>query len=139
MRVRRQSGLGQVDAPAIEELAAGRDGDEHRRVAVLDDADGSSLRWFSRHERADQVCLRMRSRERAHWKAIVPNPKKHTPTSDQLQRSRALTRTSKRYAKTRLASAQATFTVGDDNPLNGGDANGVCNGWPDTPAIKWGS
>jgi rhodanese-related sulfurtransferase/DNA-binding transcriptional ArsR family regulator len=39
VRVRRQAGR-QVDAPAIEELAAGRDRDEHRRVAVLDDADG---------------------------------------------------------------------------------------------------
>ena len=40
MRVRRQIAIGQVDAPAIEELAAGRDRDEHSRVAVLDDADG---------------------------------------------------------------------------------------------------
>jgi hypothetical protein len=50
MRVRRQTAIGQVDAPAIEELAAGRDGDEHRRVAVLGDADDrGSLRSASRH------------------------------------------------------------------------------------------
>jgi len=40
MRVRRQTAIGEVDAPAIEELAAGRDSDEHRRVTVLGDADG---------------------------------------------------------------------------------------------------
>jgi hypothetical protein len=45
MRVRRQTAIGEVDAPAIEELAAGRDSDEHRRVTVLGDADGrGSLR-----------------------------------------------------------------------------------------------
>jgi hypothetical protein len=33
----------EVDAPAIEELAARRDRDEHRRVAVLGDTDGGSL------------------------------------------------------------------------------------------------
>jgi len=50
MRVRRQTAIGEVDAPAIEELAAGRDSDEHRRVTVLGDADGrSSLRSCSRH------------------------------------------------------------------------------------------
>jgi hypothetical protein len=50
MRVRRQTALGQLDAPAIEEFAAGRDGDEHRRVTVLGDADGrGSLRSSSRH------------------------------------------------------------------------------------------
>ncbi len=41
MRVRRQTAISEVDAPAIEELAAGRDSDEHRRVTVLGDADGS--------------------------------------------------------------------------------------------------
>ena len=40
MRVRRQTALGEVDALAIEELAAWRDGDEHRRVTVLSDTDG---------------------------------------------------------------------------------------------------
>jgi hypothetical protein len=50
MRVRRQTALGQLDAPPIEEFAAGRDSDEHRRVTVLDDADGrGSLRSSSRH------------------------------------------------------------------------------------------
>jgi hypothetical protein len=50
MRVRRQITVGEVDAPAIEELAGGRDRDEHRRVAVLGDADGcGSLRWSSLH------------------------------------------------------------------------------------------
>jgi hypothetical protein len=50
MRVRRQTAIGEVDAPAIEELAAGRDSDEHRRVTVLGDADGrGSLRSSSRH------------------------------------------------------------------------------------------
>jgi hypothetical protein len=48
MRVRRQTASGQVDAPPIEQLAAGRDGDEHRRVAVLGDTDGGG-RGFSRH------------------------------------------------------------------------------------------
>ena len=50
MRVRRQTEIGEVDAPAIEELTAGRDSDEHRRVTVLGDADGcGSLRSVSRH------------------------------------------------------------------------------------------
>jgi hypothetical protein len=50
MRVRRQTAIGEVDAPAIEEFAAGRDSDEHRRVTVLGDADGrGSLRSSSRH------------------------------------------------------------------------------------------
>jgi hypothetical protein len=40
MRVRRQTAIGEVDAPAIEELAAGRDSYEHRRVTVLGDPDG---------------------------------------------------------------------------------------------------
>jgi hypothetical protein len=50
MRVRRQTAIGEVDVPAIEELAAGRDSDEHRRVTVLGDADGrGSLCSCSRH------------------------------------------------------------------------------------------
>jgi hypothetical protein len=50
MRVRRQTAIGEVDAPAIEELAAGRDSDEHRRVSVLGDADSrGSPRSCSRH------------------------------------------------------------------------------------------
>jgi hypothetical protein len=50
MRVRRQTAIGELDAPAIEEFAAGRDGDEHRRITVLGDADGcGSLRSSSRH------------------------------------------------------------------------------------------
>jgi hypothetical protein len=39
IRVCRQT-AGEIDASAIEELAAGRDGDEHRRVTVLGNADG---------------------------------------------------------------------------------------------------
>jgi hypothetical protein len=50
MRERRQAAIGEVDAPSIEELAAVRDGNEHRRVTVLDDADGRGvLRSSSRH------------------------------------------------------------------------------------------
>src|SRR4249920_2269993 len=50
MRVRRQTAISEVDAPAIEELAAGRDSDEHRRVTVLGHADGrDSLHSSSRH------------------------------------------------------------------------------------------
>jgi len=49
-RVRRQTTIGEVDAPAIEELAAGHDRDEHRRLTVLGDADGrGSLRSSFRH------------------------------------------------------------------------------------------
>jgi hypothetical protein len=49
MGVGRQTAR-EVDASAIEELTAGRYGNEHRRVAVLGDADRrDSLRWFSRH------------------------------------------------------------------------------------------
>jgi hypothetical protein len=47
----RQSALGEVDAPAIEKLAVGRESDEHRRITVLSDADRrGSLRSFSRHD-----------------------------------------------------------------------------------------
>jgi hypothetical protein len=50
MRVRRQAGFGEVDAPAVNELAVGPHSDEHRRVAVLDDADGrGSPRSSVRH------------------------------------------------------------------------------------------
>jgi hypothetical protein len=50
MRVRRQTGIGEVDATAIEKLTARRNSDEHRRVPMLDDADGrGSLRSSSRH------------------------------------------------------------------------------------------
>jgi hypothetical protein len=50
MRVRRQTAVEELDAPAIEELAVWRDRDEHRRAAVLGDADGrGSLRSSSRH------------------------------------------------------------------------------------------
>jgi len=82
--------------------------------------------------------LRRRRNEREHWKAMVPNPANETQTPGQLRRSRVATRTSKRYAKNRLSSAQATFTAGDESPRKGGDAKGVGNGRPDTPAIKWG-
>jgi hypothetical protein len=45
MRVRRQT-VGEIDAPAIEELTAGRDSDEHGRVTVLGDADDCCmLHW----------------------------------------------------------------------------------------------
>ena len=45
MRMRRQTALGEVDAPAIKELAAGHDSNEHSRVTLLGDADGrDSLR-----------------------------------------------------------------------------------------------
>jgi hypothetical protein len=40
--VRRQT-AGEVDAAAIQQLTAGRDSDEHRRVTVLGDADGCRL------------------------------------------------------------------------------------------------
>ena len=40
MRVRGQSPVRQVDLAAIEERAARCDGNEHRRVSVLGDADG---------------------------------------------------------------------------------------------------
>src|SRR5439155_11352903 len=49
MRMRGQT-VCEVDAPAIEELAADPDSDEHRRVTVLGDADGrGSRRSSSRH------------------------------------------------------------------------------------------
>jgi hypothetical protein len=50
MRVRRQAAIDEVNSPAIEELAAGRDSYEHRRATVLGDANGrGSLRPSSRH------------------------------------------------------------------------------------------
>ena len=49
MRMRRETWIGEFDAPAIEKLAAGRDGDEHRGVTVLGDADGRSSRRSSSH------------------------------------------------------------------------------------------
>lgn len=49
IRVRRKT-VSEIDAPAIENVAAGGDRDEHRRIAVLGDADGrGSLRSCSRH------------------------------------------------------------------------------------------
>lgn len=50
MQVRRQTAIGEVNAPAIEEIAAERDSDEHRRVTVLGHADcRGSLRSPSCH------------------------------------------------------------------------------------------
>ena len=43
MRMRRQTAIGEVDAPAIKELAAGHDSNEHSRVTLLGDADGRDL------------------------------------------------------------------------------------------------
>jgi hypothetical protein len=43
MRVRRQTGIGESDAPAIEKFAAGRDSDKHHRVTVLGNADSRGL------------------------------------------------------------------------------------------------
>jgi hypothetical protein len=43
------------------------------------------------------------------------------------------------YPITRLASAHRTFTVGDDNPLHGGCANGEGKKSPDTPWTKCGT
>jgi hypothetical protein len=57
MRVRRQPSVGEIDAPAIEELASARDSDEHRRVTVLDDADArGSPRSSSRHILLFRAC-----------------------------------------------------------------------------------
>ena len=45
-----QGAVGEIDAAPIEELAAGRKRDEHRRVAVFGDAHGGrSLRSSARH------------------------------------------------------------------------------------------
>ena len=50
MQVPRQTGIGKVDTPAIEELADGRNSDEHCRVTVLGNTDGHGLlRSSSRH------------------------------------------------------------------------------------------
>jgi hypothetical protein len=38
--MRRQTALGEVNAPAIKELAAGPDSNEHSRVTLLGDTDG---------------------------------------------------------------------------------------------------
>ena len=40
MRMRRQTAIGEVDAPAIKDLAAGQDSNVHSRVTLLGDADG---------------------------------------------------------------------------------------------------
>ena len=48
IRVRRQT-AGEVDAPAIQQLAAGRDSDEHRRVTVLGGTGGRVLHSRFRH------------------------------------------------------------------------------------------
>jgi hypothetical protein len=37
-----------------------------------------------------------------------------------------------------LNKPHATFTIGDDSPLNGGDAKGLGNGLPEMPPVKWG-
>jgi hypothetical protein len=50
MGMGRQTASGEIDAPAIEQLAAGRDGDQHRRVTMLGNAHHrGSLRLSSRH------------------------------------------------------------------------------------------
>jgi len=50
MRVRWQTAVGEINAPAIQALAARRDSDDHRRVGVFGDADTSgSVPSSSRH------------------------------------------------------------------------------------------
>jgi hypothetical protein len=39
MRVRRQTAIGELDVPAIEERAAAREGNEPRRITMFGDAD----------------------------------------------------------------------------------------------------
>jgi hypothetical protein len=48
IRVRRQT-AGEVDAPTIQQLAAGRNSDEHGRVTVLGDTGGRVLHSRFRH------------------------------------------------------------------------------------------
>ena len=43
-----------------------------------------------------------------------------------------------RYATARLKSSQAVFSTDDDSPSPGGDANGLWNGPPETPATRCG-
>jgi hypothetical protein len=60
MRVSRQAAVGELDVPAIEEPAAWRESDEHRRVGVLGNADRrGSLRSSCRHIRILQVAYEM--------------------------------------------------------------------------------
>jgi hypothetical protein len=50
MRMRREIAIGEVDVPAIEELAAVRYRNKHRGITVLSDTDGrGSPRSSSRH------------------------------------------------------------------------------------------
>jgi hypothetical protein len=72
MRVRRQTAIGEVDAPAIEEFAAGRDSHEHRRVTVLGDADGRGSLFDMSGCRLERS-LRLSAR----WRGWVATP--HAP------------------------------------------------------------
>jgi len=47
MRMRRQTGIGEDDAPAIKEHAAGHDSNEHSRVTLLGDDAGRYSRCSS--------------------------------------------------------------------------------------------
>jgi hypothetical protein len=47
MRMRRQTRIGEDDAPAIKELAARQDSNEHSRVTLLGDANGCDSLFLS--------------------------------------------------------------------------------------------
>jgi hypothetical protein len=49
MWVRRQAAIDELDAPAIDEFAARRDSNEHRRATILDDPDARASLLSSRH------------------------------------------------------------------------------------------
>jgi hypothetical protein len=68
MGVRRQTGLGEVDAAAIEELATSADSHQHRRVPVLGDADG---RAPHAHRRRPAAHVRRRDRRARRTNATL--------------------------------------------------------------------
>ena len=63
MRVRRQAAVDELDAPAIEELAAWRDSDKHRRATVLGHAEVAGRRV--RPLATSYGCSTIRKRARA--------------------------------------------------------------------------
>ena len=85
------------DAPAIEELAAGRDSDEYRPVTVLGNADGRgspcSSSWHERMlaKTVRRLCRPNGSRVHARGRFLLPRALKFQRTTHEARKRRAAT------------------------------------------------
>ena len=70
--------------------------------------------------------------------AISRPPAPKTSTSGMRRTWNSPTWDTRKYPTTAFSVPQSTFTIGEDNPLPGGEAKGVGNERPETPLTKCG-